>query len=109
MTEIVDLDAVLQTQFPQGRVESMPLYTERVHEVGLVIIRVTHDGRTRHQLYAITEAQWALTAIYGNYTDAMRELLRWRSYISNGGTLAVWQLDHQDGIYPERSGFSWPA
>jgi hypothetical protein len=43
--------------------------------------------------------------IYGLYTDAMSELLAWRRYLAQGGTVAAWQVTHQDGIYPERSGF----
>jgi hypothetical protein len=102
---VVDLDAHLQAQFGLGvPVESMPLFTERVGDVALAVIRVTHDGRTRHQVYAIAQGTWALVAIFGLYTDAMSELLRWRRYLDGGGTVAAWQLTHQDGIYPEHSG-----
>ena len=105
MTDIVDLDDQLQAQF-QTRVESMPLFTERIEDVALTVIRITHEQRTRHQVYAVTEGSWALVAIFGNYTDAMSEVLRWRRYLDCGGTVAAWQLDHQDGIYPERKGFA---
>lgn len=110
MTEIVDLDAPLEAlkiQFPTGRVESLPLFTERVDDTEnvLAVIRVTHNGRTQHQVYAITEAIWALVAIFGNYTDAMSEVLRWRRYIDGGGTVAAWLQRHPDGVHPERRGF----
>jgi hypothetical protein len=107
INEIVDLDDHLRAQFgPFERVESMPLFTTLVGgEVALTVIRVTHKARTRHQLYAITEDSWALVAIFGLYTDAMSEVLRWRRYLDGGGTVAGWQLAHQDGIYPERRGF----
>ena len=105
--EPVDLDAQLVAQFGPGRrVESLPLFTTLAsNEVALTVVRVTVDGRYRHQLYAITEGTWSLVGIYGLYTDAMSELLAWRRYLAQGGTVAAWQLTHQDGIYPERSGF----
>jgi len=87
------------------RIESLPLFTTLVGDVALTVIRVTIDGRYRHQCYAITENTWSLVAIYGLYMDAVSELLRWRRYIDKGGTVAEWQLAHPDGIYPERSGF----
>ena len=103
--DAVDLDDRLRAQFGLGeRVTSMPLFTERVGECAVTIIRVTHEGRTRHQVYAVTEGSWALVAIFGCYTDALSEVLRWRRYLDSGGTVAAWQLDHQDGIYPEQSG-----
>jgi hypothetical protein len=83
----------------------MPLHTERVGEVVVTVIRVTADGRTRHQLYAVTESAWALVGAFGLYVDAMSEVLRWRRYMDSGGTVAAWQLAHAEGIYPERSGF----
>ena len=108
--EPLDLDDQLRAQFGTGRrIESLPLFTTMVGDVALTVIRVTIDGRYRHQLYAITESTWSLTAIFGLYMDAMSELLRWRRYIDRGGTVAGWQLAHPDGVYPERSGFSWPA
>ena len=105
--EPVDLDDQLRSQFGPGRrVESLPLVTTLAsNEVALTVVRVTVDGRYRHQLYAITEGTWSLVGIYGLYTDAMSELLAWRRYLAQGGTVAAWQLTHQDGIYPERSGF----
>jgi hypothetical protein len=104
--ETVDLDDQLRAQFGLGeRVESMPLFTTLVGDVALTVMRVTIDGRYRHQLYAIDEGTWSLVAIFGLYMDAMSELLRWRRFIGQGGTVAAWQLNHQDGIYPERSGF----
>ena len=106
MDETVDLDDHLRAQFGIGeRVTSMPLFTTTVLDTALTVIRVTHRQRTRHQLYAIDEGTWTLTAVFGNYTDAMSELLRWRRYLADGGTVAAWQLTHQDGIYPERRGF----
>lgn len=99
-----DLDVPLKAQFPTGRVESMPLFTERIGCAVITVIRVTHNGRTRHQVYAVTEDTWALVGIFGIYTDAMRDVLRWRRYLNYGGTLADWLLKHQDGVYPERSG-----
>ena len=71
----------------------------------LTVIRVTHNRRTRHQLYAVTDATWVLVAVFGNYPDALSELLAWRRYLGRGGTVAAWQLAHPDGVYPERSGF----
>ena len=104
-TDTVDLDDHLRVQFgPFERVTSMPLFTTIVGEVALTIIRVTHKGRTRHQLYAITDATWTLAAVYGCYPDALSELLRWRRYLHRGGTVAAWLADHQDGVFPERSG-----
>ena len=105
--EPVDLGDQLRSQFGPGRrVESLPLFTTLAsNEVALTVVRVTVDGRYRHQLYAITEGTWSLVGIYGLYTDAMSELLVWRRYLAQGGTVAAWQLTHQDGIYPERSGF----
>jgi hypothetical protein len=99
---VVDLDDHLRAQFGLGeRVESMPLYTDRVGDVVLTVIRVTHDGRTRHQVYAVTEGSWALVAIFGLYMDAMSEVLRWRHYLAGGGTVAGWVLAHPDGVTPE--------
>jgi hypothetical protein len=46
-----------------------------------------------------------LVAVFGNYPDALSELLAWRRYLGRGGTVAAWQLAHPDGVYPERSGF----
>jgi hypothetical protein len=104
--ESVDLDDHLRAQFGTGRrIESMPLFTTLVGDVALTVIRVTVDRRYRHQCYAITEGTWSLVAIFGLYMDAMSELLRWRRYIGQGGTVAAWQLAHPDGVYPERSGF----
>ena len=103
---VADLDAHLHAQFGRGvRVASMPLHTERVGEVVVTVIRVTADGRTRHQLYVVTESTWALVGAFGLYVDAMSEVLRWRRYMDSGGTVAAWQLAHAEGIYPERSGF----
>jgi hypothetical protein len=102
----VGLDAHLRAQFGTGRrIESMPLFTTIVGDVALTVIRVTIDGRYRHQLYAIDEQTWSLVGIFTLYMDAMSELQRWRRYINTGGTVAAWQLAHPDGIYPERSGF----
>jgi hypothetical protein len=99
---VVDLDDHLRAQFGLGeRVESMPLFTTMVGEVVLTVIRVTHDGRTRHQVYAVTEGTWALVAIFGLYMDAMGEVLRWRRYLDGGGTVAAWVLAHLDGVTPE--------
>jgi hypothetical protein len=104
--ETVDLDDHLRAQFGLGeRVKSMPLFTTLAGDTALAVIRVTHKERTRHQLYAITDDTWALAAVYGNYTDAMSELLRWRRYLGQGGTVAAWQLSHGDWIIPEKSGF----
>jgi hypothetical protein len=102
---VVDLDAPPARPHSQPRCESMPLFTERVNDAALTIVRVTAQGRTRHQLYAVTEDSWTLVAIFGNYTDALSELLRWRRYLEHGGTVAAWQLTHRDGIHPERRGF----
>ena len=103
---VVDLDDHLRAQFGLGeRVESMPLFTTTVADTALTVIRVTHKQRTRHQLYAVDEGAWTLTAVFGNYTDAMSELLRWRRYLNHGGSVAAWLLNHPDGVYPERSGF----
>jgi hypothetical protein len=102
----VDLDDALRAQFGAGqRVESLPIFTTLVGEVALTVVRVTHQRRTRYQLYAITHDTWTLAAVYGCYTDAMSELLRWRRYLHRGGTVTEWQLAHPDGVYPERSGF----
>jgi hypothetical protein len=103
--DAVDLDAHLQAQFGMGvPVESMPLFTERVGDVALTVIRVTHAGRTRHQVYAVTEGTWVLVGIYGLFMDAMSEVLRWRAYLAGGGTVAAWALAHPDGVYPEARG-----
>lgn len=103
--DIIDLDAQLETQYGLGpRIESMPLHTERVNDVALTIIRVTVDGKTRHQLYAVDTERWALTGMFGNYTDALAEFLRWRRYVERGGTIAAWLLTHE-AVQPERSGF----
>jgi hypothetical protein len=100
--DAVDLDDHLRVQFgPRVPVASMPLFTERVGDVALTVIRVTVDGRTRHQVYAISEGSWALVAIYGNYTDALSEVLAWRRYLGGGGTVAAWCLAHPDGVTPE--------
>ena len=103
--EPVDLDDQLRSQFgPHRRIESMPIHTETINgEAALTVVRVTIDGRYRHQLYAITEGTWSLVAIYGLYVDAMSELLRWKRYVAQGGTVAAWQLSHH-GVYPERRG-----
>jgi hypothetical protein len=100
------LDAQLRAQYgPRRRTESLPLFSTIVGDVALVVIRVTIDGRYRHQCYAADEHTWSLVGIFGLYMDAMRELLRWRRYIDRGGTVTAWQLAHPDGVYPERSGF----
>jgi hypothetical protein len=105
-TETVDLDDQLRHQFGIGeRVTSMPIFSTIVGEVALAVIRVTHKARTRYQLYAITHDTWTLTAVYGCYPDAMSELLRWRRCLSQGGTVAEWQLRHGDWVIPEKSGF----
>jgi hypothetical protein len=36
--------------------------------------------------------------IFGNYTDALSEVLAWRRYLDGGGTVAGWCLAHRDGI-----------
>jgi hypothetical protein len=103
--DTVDLDDQLRAQFgPFERVTSMPLHTTIVGEVAVTIIRVTHKGRARHQVYSVTDDTWALVAVFGCYTDALSELLRWRRYLGQGGTVAEWQAAHPDGVYPERSG-----
>jgi hypothetical protein len=104
--EPVDLDDQLRSQFgPHRRIESMPIHTETINgEAALTVIRVTVSGRTRFQLYAVTEASWALVAIYGLYADALQELLKWRRYIAQGGTVAAWVLEHPE-VTPERTGF----
>ena len=101
----VDLDDQLRSQFGSGqRVESLPLFTTLAsNEVALTVVRVTIDGRYRHQVYAVTEGTWSLVAIYGLYVDATSELLRWKRYVAQGGTVAAWQLSHH-GVYPERRG-----
>jgi hypothetical protein len=103
-----DLNAQLRRQYPGRHVDSLPLFTTVVPgDVALTAIRVMVDGRVRHQLYAVDRGTWSLTGIYILYTDALRELLRWRRYIvEDGGTVAEWQLTHQDGIYPEGSSFA---
>jgi proteasome lid subunit RPN8/RPN11 len=93
------LFAVDRKELP--RCESMPLYTETVGEVALTVIRITADGRTRHQVYAITQVVWTLVAIYGLYMDAMSEVLAWRRYLDGGGIVAAWYLAHPDGVTPE--------
>jgi hypothetical protein len=40
----------------------------------------------------------------GEFSQFLSEVLRWRRYLDGGGTVAAWQLTHQDGIYPEHSG-----
>jgi hypothetical protein len=103
---VVDLDDHLRAQFgPYERVESLPLFTTTVCDTALTVIRVTHKARCRHQVYAIDEGTWTLTAIYGNYTDAMSELMKWRRYILQGGSVAAWLRTHGDQVQPERSGF----
>ena len=103
--EPVDLHERLSAQFgPHRRVESLPLFTTLAsNEVALTVVRVTIDGRYRHQVYAVTEGTWSLVAIYGLYVDATSELLRWKRYVAQGGTVAAWQLSHH-GVYPERRG-----
>jgi hypothetical protein len=101
----VDLRAALRAQYgPRRRIESMPLFTTLVGDVALTVIRVTIDGRYRHQCYAIDARTWSLVGIFGLYMDALCELLAWRRYIDDGGTVAAWQLAHPDGVTPERSG-----
>jgi hypothetical protein len=106
LAEPVDLDDQLGAQFgPHRRIESQVLFTEIVGgEVALTVVRVTVDGRYRHQCYAVTEGTWVLTGIFGLYTDALSELLRWRRYIASGGTVAAWQLEHP-WVTPETRGF----
>jgi hypothetical protein len=104
--DAVDLEDLLRAQFGPGElVTSMPLFTTLVCDTALTVIRVTHKERTRHQLYAVDEGAWTLTGIFGNYTDAMSELLRWRRYINTGGGVLAWLANHPDGVYPERSSF----
>lgn len=103
---VVDLDDHLRAQFgPSERVDSIPLFTTTISDTALTVIRVTHKARTRHQCYAIDESTWTLTAIFGNYTDAMSELLKWRRYLLSGGSVAAWLRTHGDAVQPERSGF----
>jgi hypothetical protein len=104
--EPVDLHDQLRSQYGPGRrIESLPIFTTLAsNEVALTVIRVTIDGRYRHQLYAVTDATWSLTGLYILYTNALRELLRWRRYIAQGGTVAAWCLEHPEGVYPEQSG-----
>lgn len=104
---LVDLEYHLRAQFGRHElVHSMPLFTITVRDTAVTIIRVTHKLRTRHQLYAIDEGAWTLTGIFGLYTDAMSELLRWRRYVNNGGTVAEWMRNYGPDVYPERSSFS---
>jgi hypothetical protein len=104
---LVDLDDHLRIQFgPFERVTSMPLFTITARDTAVTIIRVTHKLRTRHQLYAIDEGTWTLTGIFGLYVDAMQELLRWRRYLNNGGTVTGWLRNHGDLVTPERSGLA---
>jgi hypothetical protein len=104
--EPAGLDGALRAQYGSGRrIESQVLFTEIVGDTAITIIKVTIDGRYRHQLYAIDERTWSLTGIYTLYMDAMRELLRWRRYLDEGGSVTAWQRAHPDGVYPERSGF----
>jgi hypothetical protein len=99
-----DLDEQLHAQFPTQRVESIPLHTERVGDAAVTIVRVSVGNRVRHQVYSVSEDSWALVAIWGNYCDALSEVLRWRRYLSQGGSVVMWILDHPDGIYPETRG-----
>jgi hypothetical protein len=104
---VVDLDEHLAAQFGSGaRVTSQPVFTELVGtEVALTIIAVTANGRRRYQTYAVIENGWSLVAIHGNYTDALSTLVAWRRYLASGYIVAEWQLNHPDGVTPERKGF----
>jgi hypothetical protein len=104
LDEPASLGDHLRIQFKGERVESRALFTTLVRETAITIIRVTHKLRTRHQIYAIDERVWTLVGIYGLYADAMSELLRWRRYVNEGGTVRAWLLKNKGMVTPERSG-----
>jgi len=92
----LDLDGALAAQFGPGAViESFPIHTEILEEIALTIIRITHQRRARFQTYARSEYSWALVGVHGNYVDSLGEVLAWKRYIRQGGTLAGWMATHE--------------
>jgi hypothetical protein len=108
----VDLDPApaapepVRARTPTHRtITSDVLFTTLAGDTALVVIKVTIDGWERHQLYAADTTVWALVGIFTLYVEALQELLRWRRYLTDGGSITAWLTTHPDGIQPDRSSF----
>lgn len=86
-------------QSPTPAPTSAPLYTVEVGGgLTLTIIRAPWRQRDSYQLYCCEAENWALTGLFGLYTDALAEVATWRRYLAAGGSLSAWQAEHPDGI-----------